>query len=156
MQKILAQIGSFCLFTVGIFVEAEIFILYAGFGYQYQRGLNKILVLLIGGIPIAMPTVLSVTLTVGATQLAKYKVIITQITAIEGLAGVTIFYSDKTGTLTTNKLTIDHNNVKTFDAEEVILFLTLSHIKSARCRCRKTVEIHGKGQFEGSYTGRKI
>jgi len=124
LQKILAQIGSFCLVTIGIFVLAEIFVLYAGFRYQYRRGLNNILVLLIGGIPIAMPTVLSVTLAVGATQLAKYKAIVTRITAIEELAGVTILCSDKTGTLTTNKLTVDRNTVKTygsFDAEEVIL-----------------------------------
>ena len=124
MQKILAQIGSFCLVTIGIFVLAEIFVLYAGFRYQYRRGLDDILVLLIGGIPIAMPTVLSVTLAVGAQQLAKYKAIVTRITAIEELAGVTILCSDKTGTLTTNKLTIDRNTIQTygpFSAEEVIL-----------------------------------
>jgi H+-transporting ATPase len=57
-----AQIGAFCLVTIGIFVLAEIFVLYAGFRYQYRRGLNNIL---IGAI--AMPTVLSVTLAVGAT-----------------------------------------------------------------------------------------
>ncbi|KAF4618953.1 hypothetical protein D9613_009849 [Agrocybe pediades] len=124
LQKILAQIGSFCLITIGIFVLAEIFCLYAGFRYQYRRGLDNILVLLIGGIPIAMPTVLSVTLAVGAQQLAKYKAIVTRITAIEELAGVTILCSDKTGTLTTNKLTIDRNTIRTygpFSAEDVIL-----------------------------------
>lgn len=123
LQKILAQIGTFCLVTIGIFVVAEIFVLYAGFRYQYRRGLNNILVLLIGGIPIAMPTVLSVTLAVGATQLAKYKAIVTRITAIEELAGVTILCSDKTGTLTTNKLTVDRSSIKTyshFSPEEVV------------------------------------
>ena len=89
MQKILAQIGSFCLVTIGIFIIAEIFALYAGFRYQYRRGLNDTLVFMIGGIPIAMPTVLSVILAVGATQLVKYKTIVTCITAIEELAGVT-------------------------------------------------------------------
>lgn len=124
LQKILAQIGSFCLVVIGIFVLAEIFCLYAGFRYSYRRGLDNILVLLIGGIPIAMPTVLSVTLAVGAQQLAKYKAIVTRITAIEELAAVTILCSDKTGTLTTNKLTIDRNTVRTygpFSAEDVIL-----------------------------------
>ena len=124
LQKILAQIGSFCLITIGIFVLAEIFCLYAGFRFQYRRGLNNILVLLIGGIPIAMPTVLSVTLAVGAQQLAKYKAIVTRITAIEELAGVTILCSDKTGTLTTNKLTIDRSTIKTyahFSADEIVL-----------------------------------
>ena len=41
-------------------------------------------------IPIAMPTMLSVTLAVGAPQLAKYKAIVARITAIEEFAGVTI------------------------------------------------------------------
>ncbi|KAI0948190.1 hypothetical protein AcW1_009771 [Taiwanofungus camphoratus] len=124
LQKILAQIGTFCLVSIGIFVIAEIFCLYAGFRYSYRRGLNNILVLLIGGIPIAMPTVLSVTLAVGAQQLAKYKAIVTRITAIEELAAVTILCSDKTGTLTTNKLTIDKEIVRTygpFSADDVIL-----------------------------------
>ncbi|KAL0959810.1 hypothetical protein HGRIS_011491 [Hohenbuehelia grisea] len=124
LQKILAQIGSFCLVAIGIFVIAEILVLYAGFRFSYRRGLDNILVLLIGGIPIAMPTVLSVTLAVGAQQLAKHKAIVTRITAIEELAGVTILCSDKTGTLTTNKLTIDRNTIRTygpFSAEDVIL-----------------------------------
>ncbi|KAI6000304.1 hypothetical protein F5J12DRAFT_845193 [Pisolithus orientalis] len=124
LQKILAQIGSFCLVSIGIFVVAEILVLYAGFRYEYRRGLNNILVLLIGGIPIAMPTVLSVTLAVGAQQLAKHKAIVTRITAIEELAGVTILCSDKTGTLTTNKLTIDKETIRTygpFSADDVIL-----------------------------------
>jgi len=125
LQKILAQIGLFCLTSIGIFIILEILVLYADFRYSYRRGLNNILVLLIGGIPIAMPTVLSVTLAVGAQQLAKYKAIVTRITAIEELAGVTILCSDKTGTLTTNKLTIDKTTLKTYgphNADEVILY----------------------------------
>jgi H+-transporting ATPase len=121
---ILAQIGSFCLVVIGIFVVLEILVLYAAYHYTYREGLDNILVLLIGGIPIAMPTVLSVTLAVGAQQLAKHKAIVTRITAIEELAGVTILCSDKTGTLTTNKLTIDKKLVNTygpFSAEDVVL-----------------------------------
>ena len=70
-----------------------------------------------------MPTVLSVTLAVGAQQLAKYKAIVTRITAIEELAAVTILCSDKTGTLTTNKLTIDKPTIRayaSFSADDVI------------------------------------
>ncbi|KAG8900418.1 plasma membrane H+-ATPase [Tulasnella sp. 403] len=124
LQMILAQIGSFCLIAIGIFVLLEIVILYPAFHYSYRRGLDNILVLLIGGIPIAMPTVLSVTLAVGAQQLAKHKAIVTRITAIEELAGVTILCSDKTGTLTTNKLSIDRALVKTygpFSPDDVML-----------------------------------
>lgn len=114
LQKVLARIGLFCIASIGLFIVLEILILYAGYRYSYRRGIDNILVLLIGGIPIAMPTVLSVTLAVGASQLAKHKAIVTRITAIEELAGVTILCSDKTGTLTTNKLTIDRQLVKTY------------------------------------------
>ena len=124
LQKILAQIGSFCLISIGIFVIAEIFILYASFRYSYHRSLDNILVLLIGGIPIAMSTMLSVTLAISAQQLAKHKAIVTCITTIMELAGVIILCSDKTSTLTTNRLTIDRNTIYTygpFSAEDVIL-----------------------------------
>ncbi|KAJ3776703.1 hypothetical protein FB446DRAFT_815235 [Lentinula raphanica] len=53
----------------------------------------------------------------------KHKAIVTRITVIEELAGVAILCSDKTGTLTTDKLTIDRNTIKTygpFSADEDI------------------------------------
>ncbi|KEP45166.1 plasma membrane H+-transporting ATPase, partial [Rhizoctonia solani 123E] len=69
-----------------------------------------------------MPTVLSVTVAVGAQQLAK--AIVTRITVIEELAGVTILCFDKTGTLTTNKRTITKDLVKPhdpFSPQDIIL-----------------------------------
>jgi H+-transporting ATPase len=64
------------------------------------------LVLLVAAIPVAMPTVLSVTMAVGAKLLAKRQAIVTRLAAIEELAGVDVLCSDKTGTLTENKLTL--------------------------------------------------
>lgn len=64
-----------------------------------------------------MPTVLSVTLAIGANQLSQHKAIVTHITAIEELAAVTILCSDKTGTLTLNKLQIDKPTIKTYSDE---------------------------------------
>jgi H+-transporting ATPase len=124
LQSILAKIGNFCLCSIGIFLVAEILVMYAGFRYAYRDGIDNLLVLLIGGIPIAMPTVLSVTLAIGAKQLAEHKAIVTRITAIEEMAAVTILCSDKTGTLTLNKLIVDKPTIKTYaeyDAEGIIL-----------------------------------
>ncbi|CAO3600427.1 unnamed protein product [Absidia cylindrospora] len=124
LQQILAKIGNFCLCSIGIFIVVEILVMYAAFRYDYRRGIDNILVLLIGGIPIAMPTVLSVTLAIGAKQLAEHKAIVTRITAIEEMAAVTILCSDKTGTLTLNKLIVDKPTIKTyaeFDNEAIIL-----------------------------------
>ncbi|CAF0837188.1 unnamed protein product [Didymodactylos carnosus] len=114
LQHILGQIGWFCIGSITIFVIAEILVMYAGFRYAYRRGINNILVLLIGGIPIAMPTVLSVTLAIGAKQLSEHKAIVTHIQAIEELAAVSILCSDKTGTLTLNKLVIDKDTIKQY------------------------------------------
>ncbi len=64
------------------------------------------LVLTVAAIPVAMPTVLAITMAVGASLLAKKKAIVTHLAAIEELAGVDILCSDKTGTITQNKLTL--------------------------------------------------
>ena len=66
-----------------------------------------------------MPTVLSVTLAIGAKQLSVHKAIVTHVTAIEELAAVTILCSDKTGTLTLNKLVIDKASLKTYSDVEI-------------------------------------
>ncbi|CAO3615682.1 unnamed protein product [Cunninghamella blakesleeana] len=123
LQQILAKIGNFCLCTIGIFLVIVVIVQYAAFGYAYRRGIDNVLVLLIGGIPIAMPTVLSVTLAIGAKQLAEHKAIVTRITAIEEMAAVTILCSDKTGTLTLNKLIVDKPTIKTyaeFNGDDII------------------------------------
>ncbi|WP_322782504.1 plasma-membrane proton-efflux P-type ATPase [Synechococcus sp. CBW1107] len=64
------------------------------------------LVLTVAAIPVAMPTVLSVTMAVGARQLTMRGAIVTRLAAIEELAGVDVLCSDKTGTLTKNALTL--------------------------------------------------
>ena len=55
------------------------------------------LVIIVGGIPIAMPTVLSVTLALGAAKLAKEGAIVARQSAVEEMAGMDVLCSDKTG-----------------------------------------------------------
>jgi len=85
------------------------------------------LVLTVAAIPVAMPTVLSVTMAVGARLLAKKEAIVTRLAAIEELAGVDVLCADKTGTLTQNKLTLgDPFSVNGIPAEQVILNAALA------------------------------
>jgi H+-transporting ATPase len=80
------------------------------------------LILTVAAIPVAMPTVLSVTMAVGARLLAKKQAIVSKLVAIEELAGVDVLCADKTGTLTQNKLTLgDPFSVNNVPADQVIL-----------------------------------
>ena len=65
------------------------------------------LIFLIIGVPVGLPVVTTTTLAVGAAYLARRKAIVQKLTAIESLAGVDILCSDKTGTLTANKLSLN-------------------------------------------------
>lgn len=59
--------------------------------------LLNVLVIIVGGIPIAMPTVLSVTLALGSYKLASEGAIVARMSAVEEMAGTDILCSDKTG-----------------------------------------------------------
>jgi H+-transporting ATPase len=64
------------------------------------------LAITIVGVPVGLPAVVTTTMAVGAAHLAKKKAIVQKLSAIESLAGVEILCSDKTGTLTKNKLSL--------------------------------------------------
>ncbi|HED19842.1 MAG TPA: metal-transporting ATPase, partial [Gammaproteobacteria bacterium] len=74
------------------------------------------LILTVASIPVAMPAVLSMTMALGAMALSKRKAIVTRLESIEEMASMDILCSDKTGTLTRNRLTL--GDVELFDAND--------------------------------------
>ncbi|CAK8563125.1 unnamed protein product [Lathyrus sativus] len=124
-QKVLTAIGNFCICSIAVGMLIELVVMYPIQHRRYRPGIDNLLVLLIGGIPIAMPTVLSVTMAIGSHRLSQQGAITKRMTAIEEMAGMDVLCSDKTGTLTLNKLTVDKNLVEVFakgvDAETVVL-----------------------------------
>uniref|UniRef100_A0A1D1YU58 Plasma membrane ATPase n=1 Tax=Anthurium amnicola TaxID=1678845 RepID=A0A1D1YU58_9ARAE len=124
-QKVLTAIGNFCICSIAIGMIVEIIVMYPIQKRKYRDGIDNLLVLLIGGIPIAMPTVLSVTMAIGSHRLSQQGAITKRMTAIEEMAGMDVLCSDKTGTLTLNKLSVDKNLIEVFakgvDKEHVIL-----------------------------------
>ncbi|KAA0891173.1 plasma-membrane proton-efflux P-type ATPase [Pusillimonas sp. ANT_WB101] len=128
-QKAVLKIGNYLIVFAVVLVLLII-------GVAVYRGdpllttLQFALVLTVAAIPVAMPTVLSVTMAVGARLLAKKEAIVSRLVAIEELAGVDVLCTDKTGTLTQNKLTLgDPFCIKDASAEDVVLFGALASRK---------------------------
>ncbi|KAJ3698967.1 hypothetical protein LUZ61_002672 [Rhynchospora tenuis] len=125
-QQVLTAIGNFCICSIGAGILVEIVVMYAIQHRAYRSGIDNLLVLLIGGIPIAMPTVLSVTMAIGSHKLSEQGAITKRMTAIEEMAGMDVLCSDKTGTLTLNKLTVDKELIEVFgkglDKDSIVLY----------------------------------
>ncbi|KIZ00694.1 hypothetical protein MNEG_7267 [Monoraphidium neglectum] len=119
-NNVMTKIGAICLVTIGAWIVIMLGVQFGRYKHTCSLGdgecptLTNLLVIIVGGIPIAMPTVLSVTLALGASQLAKSGAIVARMSAVEEMAGMDILCSDKTGTLTLNKLSVDHADLAPF------------------------------------------
>ena len=136
-QRAVLKIGNY-LIILAVVLVAVIITVALFRGDPMLTTLQFALVLTVAAIPVAMPTVLSVTMAVGARLLAKKEAIVTRLAAIEELAGVDVLCSDKTGTLTQNKLTLgDPFSVNNVPAEQVILNAALA----SRAENKDTIDL---------------
>lgn len=95
--------------------------------------LRYTLAITIVGVPVGLPAVVTTTMAVGAAYLAKKEAIVQKLSAIESLAGVEILCSDKTGTLTKNKLTLSEPyTVDGVEADDLMLTACLAASRSKK------------------------
>ena len=136
-QRAVLKIGDY-LIVLAVVLVAVIITISLFRGDPVLTTLQFALVLTVAAIPVAMPTVLSVTMAVGARLLAKKEAIVTRLAAIEELAGVDVLCSDKTGTLTQNKLTLGEPfSVNGIPPDQVILCAALA----SRAEDKDTIDL---------------
>jgi H+-transporting ATPase len=121
LQKAVLKIADY-LIVIAIALAILILAVALVRGDQLLVVLQFALVLTIAAVPVAMPAVMSVTMALGARALALKEAIVTKLPAIEEVAGIDVLCSDKTGTLTQNKITPGEPfTLNDFTQEEVLL-----------------------------------
>jgi H+-transporting ATPase len=148
LQKAVIKIADYLIF---IAIGLAVVIVATSFfrGNPFLEVLQFGLVLTVAAVPVAMPAVLSVTMALGAGVLARKQVIVTRLTSVEELAGIDVLCSDKTGTLTKNKLTMGTLFAREgVDPGEVILCAALA----SREENRDTIDL---AILDGMDAGRK-
>ncbi|HPA97264.1 MAG: plasma-membrane proton-efflux P-type ATPase [Methanothrix sp.] len=125
-QKAVVKIGDYLIILAAVLVTI-IFIVATQRHESFLQTLQFALVLVVAAIPAALPAVLSVTMAVGAMELAKKEAIVSRLTAIEEMAGVDVLCSDKTGTITQNAITVaEVVPFEGFSQKDVLLFGALA------------------------------
>jgi H+-transporting ATPase len=147
-QRAVLKIGNYLI----ILAVALVILILAVALFRGDRMLTTLqfaLVLTVAAIPVAMPTVLSVTMAVGARLLAKKEAIVSRLAAIEELAGTDVLCSDKTGTLTQNRLTLgDPFSVNGVQADQVVLNAALA----SRAENQDTIDLAVLGGLKNDQT----
>lgn len=105
LEKEIAYLGQ-VLTVVSIFVAVLIFVLGYFRHYEIWPLLTFSIALLVAAVPESLPTIITLSLAVGTTRMAKKKAIVRRLGVIEALGSINVIATDKTGTLTDNELSI--------------------------------------------------
>ncbi len=125
-QKMVVKVGNYLIFVT----LAMVILIILTALYRHEDMINILrfsLVLTVAAIPVALPAVLTVTMAVGAINLARKQAVVSRLASIEELAGIDILCSDKTGTLTKNIMTVaDPVTYSGFSVDDLMIYAALS------------------------------
>ena len=114
-------------------VSLVVVLLAITFSVSYIRGINLVeilplaLILLVSSIPVALPTMFTVTMALGSLELVKKGVLVTRLNASQDASMMDILCVDKTGTITSNKLSVaDITALDGYTRKDVILYGALA------------------------------
>jgi len=116
------------LSVVTVFI-LTIYFFYIGFPISEIIAFN--LSLIIAGIPISLPTVMTLIIGFGLVDLRKKNAVVRRLSSLEDLSNVNIFCTDKTGTLTKNKIIVNDIVKYGYSEKEIIFYAFLSSVKDS-------------------------
>ncbi|HIU41576.1 MAG TPA: cation-translocating P-type ATPase [Candidatus Egerieicola faecale] len=105
LQKTLDQFSK--KLSIGIMIVClAVFIINLFHGMNWLDSLLFAVALAVAAIPEALSSIVTIALAIGTSKMAKQHAIMKKLQAVEGLGCVSVICSDKTGTLTQNKMTV--------------------------------------------------
>jgi Mg2+-importing ATPase len=120
---------GFLILQVVIFLVLFVFFVNALLRHDLLESFLFSVALAVGLTPELLPMIVSITLASGAVRMAKKKVIVKQLAAIENFGSMDVLCSDKTGTLTVGEITVDrHVNLRGDRDESVIRLAALNSV----------------------------